>query len=382
MLEQKQRRACDKDVARRNIEHGSSLRSHHFGIGPLDLLLFAAGRAPANAAGYKTTNFIVAAPSAELAKEIGDQAEVYRRQLAIEWLGKELPAWSKPCPIHAQVAPNLGAGGATSFVFDRGEVFGWKMNIQGSRERILDSVLPHEVTHTIFASYFRQPLPRWADEGACTTVEHPSEVAKQENNLLRFLKTGHGIPFSEMFAMKEYPRDVMPLYAQGHSLAEWLIENRGRKAFLEFVGDGMQDENWPRAVREHYGFPSLLALQNAWNDWVRQGRPHLTPATSPLDHIAANSRDPRTAGTPDNQVIFRGQSPDNLTPIAASSHTRAAAPMPVTVASASQSVYAAAAQRAQRERNKQVEAARSPDTPISSTASVYDASRGGAALRR
>ena len=44
-----------------------------------------------------------------------------------------------------------GAGGATSFVFDRGEVFGWKMNIQGSRERILDSVLPHEVTHTIFA---------------------------------------------------------------------------------------------------------------------------------------------------------------------------------------------------------------------------------------
>ena len=61
--------------------------------------------------------------------------------------------------------------------------------------------------------------------------------------------------------MKEYPKDVMPLYAQGHSLAEWLIENRGRKAFLEFVGDGMQDENWPRAVREHYGFTSLLEMQ-------------------------------------------------------------------------------------------------------------------------
>src|SRR5437870_511840 len=129
----------------------------------------------AEAAGYKTTNFVVSAPSPELAKEIGDQAEVYRKQLAMEWLGKELPPWSKACPIHAQIQP--GAGGATSFVFDRGEVFGWKMNIQGSRERILDSVLPHEVTHTIFASYFRQPLPRWADEGACTTVEHPSEVS-------------------------------------------------------------------------------------------------------------------------------------------------------------------------------------------------------------
>src|SRR5437763_13268480 len=83
----------------------------------------------ANAAGYKTTNFVVSAPSPELAKEIGDQAEVYRHQLAIEWIGKELPPWSKPCPINATLKP--GAGGATSFVFDRGEVFGWKMNIQG-----------------------------------------------------------------------------------------------------------------------------------------------------------------------------------------------------------------------------------------------------------
>src|SRR6187431_414191 len=175
------------------------------------------------AAGYKTTNFTVSAPTPQLAKEIGDQAEVYRKQLAIEWLGQELPTWSKSCPISADVAPNKGAGGATSFIFDRGEVFGWKMNIQGSRERILDSVLPHEITHTIFASYFRQPLPRWADEGACTTVEHRSEIAKQERMLIDFLKTRRGIPFSDMFAMKEYPHDVLPLYAQGHSLSGYLI---------------------------------------------------------------------------------------------------------------------------------------------------------------
>src|SRR3954468_15190618 len=83
------------------------------------------------AAGYKTTNFVVSAPTPQLAKEIGDQAEVYRRQLSMDWIGKELPPWSKPCPIHADVAPNKGAGGATSFVFNRGEVYGWNMNIQG-----------------------------------------------------------------------------------------------------------------------------------------------------------------------------------------------------------------------------------------------------------
>jgi len=333
----------------------------------------------AYAAGYKTANFTVSAPTPQLAKEIGDQAEVFRRDLAIEWLGKELPGWSKPCPIYADVAPNKGAGGATSFVFDRGEVFNWNMKIQGSRERILDSVLPHEVTHTIFASYFRQPLPRWADEGACTTVEHQSEVDKQERNLIQFLKSGRGIPFSQMFAMKEYPSDVMPLYAQGHSLAEWLIENRGRKEFLEFVGDGMQDENWGRAVREHYGFNSLLQMQTAWNDWVKQGRPRITPESSSINHVAANAT-PNGRRTPASQVIYRGQSPDAITPIGSTSPTHLASSGAVTVASPSQSVYAVAAKQSDRPQDRDPASPR-PAEPTS-TASIYDASRGRALMRR
>ena len=209
-----------------------------------------AGPSLALAAGYRTTNFVVSAPTPALAKEIGDTAEIWRQKLVDRMARRRVAALVEAVPDQRQVAPDLGAGGATSFVFDRGEVFDWNMNIQGSRERMLDSVLPHEITHTIFASYFRQPLPRWADEGACTTVEHRSEIAKQERMLIDFLKTGRGIPFSEMFAMKEYPQDVMPLYSQGHSLAEWLIEQpRQARRFSKFLADGMQDENWPRAVR-------------------------------------------------------------------------------------------------------------------------------------
>ncbi|HEV3344153.1 MAG TPA: hypothetical protein VG125_27505, partial [Pirellulales bacterium] len=105
-------------------------------------------------ASYRTPNFIVRAGTPEFAKEVGQAAEQYRRELAIEWLGHEMPIWFQPCPITVEDGPRLGAGGATSFVFDHGDVFGWQMTIQGSRERILDSVLPHEVTHTVFASYF------------------------------------------------------------------------------------------------------------------------------------------------------------------------------------------------------------------------------------
>jgi hypothetical protein len=330
------------------------------------------------AAGYKTTNFVVSAPTPQLAKEIGDTAEMWRKKLSIEWIGKEMPPWAKPCPIHAKVGPNLGAGGATSFVFDRGEVFNWTMNIQGTRERLLDSVLPHEVTHTIFASYFRQPLPRWADEGACTTVEHRSEITKQERMLVDFLKTGRGIPFDRMFAMKDYPQDVMPLYAQGHSLASWLIESRGRAAFLEFLADGMNDEDWTRAVHQHYGFDSLLAMQSAWNDWVRKGRPQLTPETSPIGQLVAQARRPGAGPGPSSgNEILRNQSPDDITPIGGRQPQRPAAP--VQLASASGSVYAAMAEKVQREREGTTTPPANP--PAASAASVYDASRTRGAWR-
>jgi hypothetical protein len=310
------------------------------------------------AGGYRTKNFVVTAPTPQLAKEIGDSAEMWRKKQAIEWLGKELPPWSRPCPITAQVDEHLGAGGATSFVFDQGEVYDWQMNIQGSRQRILDSVLPHEVTHTIFASHFRRALPRWADEGACTTVEHRSEVAKQEKMLIQFLKTGRGIPFTKMFKMKDYPRDILPLYSQGHSLSQLLIESRGKKAFLTFLEDGMRDGDWQRAVDQHYEFENLLALQNAWMEWVREGRPKVDPESRPGALVALRER---------TKPVYRGQSPDAEAPPEPQAGWRS----PKT--SSGNSIYVALA-----EPEKQAKSA--PATPTRT--SVYDASLGQGRLLR
>ena len=269
---------------------------------------------------YRTPNFVVTAPTPQLAREVAQAAEQYRRQLAQEWLGYTLPRWYRPCPIYVKVGPHLGAGGATSFYFDRGEVFGWRMTIQGSRERILDSVLPHEVTHTIFASHFRQPLPRWADEGACSTVEHPSERAKQQRMLIQFLRTGRGIAFSRMFLMKEYPRDVLPLYAQGHSLCTFLIQQGGKRKFIQYLEAGLQNENWPLVTRQFYGYPSLGALQQAWLDWVRRGSPALPSGPAEQPALLAQAQTPRgnqaaAAGTtrlprPRPNLIYRAQSAD------------------------------------------------------------------------
>lgn len=283
------------------------------------------------AAGYRTANFVVDAPTEMLARKIGDAAEQYRQDLAIEWTGSPLPRWSRPCPIQAQVAPNLGAGGATSFVFDNGEVFNWTMTIQGSEQRILDSVLPHEITHTVFASHFRRPLPRWADEGACTTVEHPVERARQHRLLIEFLTTGRGIAFPQMFAMREYPTDVLPLYSQGYSLARYLIERGGRHRYVAFVGDGMAADDWSGALSRHYGVGSVPQLQHQWLEWVKLGCP------APPASVAAAVPQ---VGPGDWSRTPRGQSPDtDPAPMAA---TRAT----IATTAGRRSIYASQARRA------------------------------------
>ena len=253
-------------------------------------------------ASHRTKNFVVTAPDARLAAEIGQTAEKFRHDLAVDWLGKAMPDWSSPCIMNVRVGRNLGAGGATTFMFDRGEVYGWRMDIQGSHRRLLDSVLPHEITHMIMATHFRRPLPRWADEGAATSVEHISERTKYYHMLQQFLRTGRGIRFSSMFAMSEYPADVLPLYAQGFTLADFLIRQGGRQKYVAFLDDGLRTQNWPQAISDHYSFENLAKLQNNWLAWVKKGCPALepmrtVPAGSPDQLLAAKGRLPRL---PDN----------------------------------------------------------------------------------
>ena len=269
---------------------------------------------PTWAASSRTRNFVVTAPTPQLATEIAAAAERFRHDLAIEWLGNALPDWREPCPIVAHVAPNLGAGGRTSFIFRDRIPQSWDMEIQGSRERVLDSVLPHEVTHTIFATCFGRPLPRWADEGACTTVEHHSERLKQEKWLVQFLKTRRGIPFNQMFTMTEYPGDILPLYSQGYSVARFLIAQGGKPKFIQFVGAGLDTSNWASAVRKFYGFQSLGSLQLTWVDWVIAGsKDHL--ANPPTDTVLASAQEPQEAST--TTVAPISSSPSEAPPIAA-----------------------------------------------------------------
>lgn len=221
-------------------------------------------------AAVRTENFIVrAAPEYE--QPLASAAERFRRELAIDWLGYELPAWSEPCPISATIEPGLGNGGTTEFTFDQGQVFDFSMSVQGDPHEIVQVALKHEVLHTVFATHFLQPLPRWADEGACCTIEGRKENLNSHRRLVRFLQTGRGIAFDQLFEMIKYPDDILPLYDQGRSLAFFLLEHGGKRHYVDFLSAGLKDQDWQGAVASHYGYDSLGELQACWLDWVKTG---------------------------------------------------------------------------------------------------------------
>src|SRR5262245_5673248 len=225
------------------------------------ILAACAMTATGRAATVRTTNFIVETARQDDAEEVAKLAEYYRKQKALDWLGKEMPKWSEPCRLRIHITGN-GAGGATTFDFDNGQVF-QEMQIEGSRERLKNSVLPHEVTHTVFAHHFRQPVPRWADEGGSVYSEDEIERSRHDKLCKQILNSGDGIQLKALFRMKNYPRNVMTLYAQGYSVSKYLVEQSDRATFLNFVAAGMQrnNNNWDAACQEFYGFKSVDELE-------------------------------------------------------------------------------------------------------------------------
>jgi hypothetical protein len=230
----------------------------------------------------RTANFVVEAPTAEIAQRVADHAEACRKAFALAWLGKELPAWPAPCPIRVKLTGGE-AGGLTSFGFARGRVADQTMSVEGRIDRILASALPHEVTHTIFAAYLGGPMPRWADEGASLLSEDRREIDRHEHIVDQLLERRGDLPLARLFQMEDYPNDLMGFYGQGYSVSRFLVEIGGRARFLQFVKHGLHS-NWDAATRTHYGISNVHELDRAWRAWhkvvAESGRPR--PADTPL----------------------------------------------------------------------------------------------------
>jgi hypothetical protein len=303
------------------------------------LILVLAGALASLGASFRTQNFVIEAPTPQFAQQVGQYAEHYRREKAIAWLGQEMRPWPQPCPVRVTVTMN-GSGGATSFNFGNGYVIDMDMHIEGTADRLLASVLPHEITHTVFAHYFRQPVPRWADEGGSVLSEDEQERNHHDYLVRQILNTpGRAIPLRRLFTLSQYPRDVMVLYAEGYSVTNFLVNQSGRPAFLGFIATGMRGD-WDGAVRTYYRYNSIEELERAWVRSLSQPRPaagtqlagtHGRTEGEPASRVVVRQTVPPAQPLLEApQPVFRGQAPgpDDYDPPPAARSRQPAYPAP------------------------------------------------------
>jgi RNA polymerase sigma factor (sigma-70 family) len=210
----------------------------------------------------RTPNFTVHAPTDRIARLVAEAAERFRKDQALLWLERELPAWPIPCDITIRIT-SAGSGGATSFSFDRGRVSGQRMNLEGSLEQILANSLPHEITHTVWAHAFGKPVPRWADEGAAVLAEDEPERWRHDRLVRQIVDDGRAIPLRRLFALADYPKDVLALFAEGYSVTDFLVCRADHPTFVAFVKQGSRD-GWDQAVQTHYRLRDVDQLEQVW----------------------------------------------------------------------------------------------------------------------
>lgn len=268
----------------------------------------------------ETKNFVVTAVDPLVVRVVATEAEHQRKAVAEKWLGKELPAWDRPCQIHVMTdATNGHSTLSFNSAANPPKLKSAEMTLAGSLESVLRVQLPHEVMHTVLASHFGKPLPRWADEGIALTAESYAEQATHDAKCREVLNAGRGIPLDRLLKMKEYPQDVVVLYAQGHSLVRFLLSRkpqrgepetdraalvaRDRKArvtLLAFIADGQREnttDGWNATAKTHYAFANVDAMQEAWIDWLK------TPESSMADGLAPKKPKPTGERKDDDSLI-------------------------------------------------------------------------------
>src|SRR5262249_45656945 len=106
-------------------------------------------------------------------------------------------------------------------------------------------------------------------EGGAALLREDVVERNRHDRISIDLVARHGeMPLSRLFAIEEYPNDLMSFYGQGYSISRFLIEMGGRPRFLEFVRDGLRD-GWDTSTRAHYELTNVRELDRAWKSWHR-----------------------------------------------------------------------------------------------------------------
>ena len=214
-------------------------------------------------------NFTVSSPSSAMARKAAITAEQCRHDQAVFWFGKPLPNW----PVRARVQVTHGDnGGMSRFTFPGPTDLNGDWS--GDTKRLYDSVIPHEVNHFVFATYYNRWLPRWISEGAANVVEHQSEKDRWNILAIQRVRNRRAMSFNTLLKKSDYRGDFWGLYAQGSTAVNLMVLEAGPRTFTEFITSCYETGNYNAALVQHYPqHPSVSSLEHHWAEWLLAGAP-------------------------------------------------------------------------------------------------------------
>jgi hypothetical protein len=235
---------------------------------------------------------VLTTADADVAAHVLAAAETHRREIAIKWLGRELPAGSERTIIHVEVTDETDVGLAmldsprTSL---RNQIW-----LKTSPLRATGTTLAHEVAHVVLGSRFDGRMPAWAAEGVSCQYDDETRIQRRKQWLRRFARTGSWPSTSHLLTCDRIAPADEASYTLAASLTEYLLMQADRSTFLTFVADGQRD-GWEVALRRHYRIASPEDLDTRWRTWVR---------TSESSRQPVNTRDTHDRWVPVPEVVL------------------------------------------------------------------------------
>lgn len=228
-----------------------------------------------------TTNFRILHDDEGLAKDVAARAETSRIVISRRWTGADPKmSWSPRCDIYLYPTAEIFAQetqqppdspGFSTAGLGGGRVTARLIKIRADFPKMLEAVLPHELTHIVLADLFTtQQIPRWADEGMAVLSEPESEQALRANDLAAPLSKD--VLFRlETLMVSDYPggEHWALYYAQSVSLTRYLVSLGTPPQFAGFVKK-TQTAGIDVALRETYGVEGISDLEQRWKAHAKQ----------------------------------------------------------------------------------------------------------------
>jgi len=226
----------------------------------------AAGKPIRSKAG---SNFLVSAPTDELAQAVLNRAEQLRRDIAREWLGRELPPSVGHTVVDVFVSVDQERALTSPSRDLRRPTF--MMWLTTSPEGAVGPLLAHEVTHVVLLSRYPGRVPPWVDEGIACRYDDDESKAIRRDLIAWYRDTGNWPSLADTLRSEEISRWDHGSFAVSESLVEFLLA-RGKKEQLLACTADAHERGWDAALRSHYSLDGIPALEKAWQAWVMQSR--------------------------------------------------------------------------------------------------------------